>query len=140
MGFSIFINFDGNCREALDFYAKTFKSEVEGLMTFDQMPSDPTYTVADEDKNRIMYAALPIQGSSVMFCDVPTGMALTKGDNISPVVSTKDMDEVRRLYNELQEGGNVIMEIQETFWSNLYGMVVDKFGITWQLMHDSGKY
>ena len=137
MGFSLFINFNGNCKQAVDFYARVFKSNVEGMMTFDQMPPDPAYTVADEDKAKIMYCSVAICGMNVMFSDVPSSMDVTVGDNISPVLISTDKDELRRLYNELKEGGHVNMELQKTFWSELYGMVTDQFGISWQFSYEA---
>lgn len=136
MGFSLFFNFDGTCKEAAEFYARVFESEVEALMTFDQMPPDPSYVVADEDKGKIMYCNVPIYGFNLMLSDVPSDMELVVGNNISPVVSRPSADEVRRLFDALGDGGEVAMELQETFWSGLYGMVTDKFGIGWQVMID----
>lgn len=135
MPVSMFINFNGNCKEAVEFYARVFKSEVQGLMTFDQMPPDPTYTVAEEDKDKIMYCAVPICGMNIMFSDVPHDMEIVVGNNISPFIGLTDKDELRRLYNELKEGGHVDMELQQTFWSELYGMATDKFGIIWQFSY-----
>lgn len=137
MSLELFINFDGECREAVDFYAKVFQSEVQGLMTYDQMPPEPDFTVPEEDKKRVMYSCVPICGSNVMFCDNPTGMPLMKGNNLSPTIVTKDMEEIRRLYGALLEGGEIGMELQKTFWSDLYGMVTDKYGILWQFSHES---
>ncbi len=131
--FSLFINFDGNCREALAFYAKVFQSEVQVLMTYGQMPPDPNYTVSDADKEYVMYSSVPIFGCNVMFCDVPSDMPLTKGDNISPTLSTDDKEEIRCIFDELSQGGEVLMPLEKTFWSELYGMVQDKYGVIWQL-------
>ncbi|MEG0990834.1 MAG: VOC family protein [Gordonibacter sp.] len=132
MGFSLFINFNGNCKDAVDFYARVFKANVEGMMTFDQMPPDPAYTVADEDKAKVMYCSVAICGMNVMFSDVPSGMELTVGDNISPVLISTDKDEIRRMYRELKEAGHVNMELQKTFWSEHSGLVPDQFGNRWQ--------
>ncbi len=140
MSFDLFINFDGECREAIEFYAKVFKSEILQPMTYGDAPPMEGYTMPDADRNRIMYSCVPIFGCNVMFSDNPTEMPLIKGNNISPTLSTTDTNEIRRLYNELSADGEVGMELQQTFWSDLYGMVTDKFGITWQLSHDSGKY
>ncbi len=140
MNFSLFINFDGECKEATEFYAKVFKSEVRDEMTYETMPPDPGYTMQEADKNKIAYSCIPIYGCNIMFCDVPTGMPLIKGNNISPTIGTEDMDEIRKMFDMLKEGGEVAMELQKTFWSDLYGMVTDKYGITWQLSHNSGKY
>lgn len=140
MKFSLFISFNGNCKEALELYSKVFGSEVQGLMTFGQMPPAPDYTVPESDKDKVMYADLDIFGTTIMFSDFPEGMPYVAGNNISPTLVTKDKDEMHRIFNALKEGGKIEMELQETFWSELYGMVTDKFGITWQLSHDSGRY
>jgi PhnB protein len=139
MSFDLFISFDGECRTAVEFYATVFNSEVIGLMTYGQSPPSPDYIIPEEDKERVMYSCVPIFGCNVMFCDIPSGRPLTKGDNICPTLGTKDAEEIKHLFSALKEGGEVEMELQETFWSDLYGMVTDKYGITWQLSHDSGK-
>ncbi len=136
--FSLFINFDGNCREAVEFYAKVFQSEVQGLMTYGEMPPDPLYPVSDADKELVVYSTVPIFGCNVMFCDVPSSMPLSKGDNLSPTLGTDDMEEIRRIFSELSQGGEVLMELNKAFWSELYGMVQDKYGVIWQLSHDAG--
>ncbi len=133
--FSLFINFDGNCREAVDFYAQVFRSEVQGLMTYGQMPPDPEYPVADEDREHVLYSNIPIFGCNIMFCDVPSSMPLTKGDNISPTLGTDDREEILRIFAQLAHGGEVLMDLDKTFWSELYGMVQDKYGIIWQLSY-----
>ncbi len=137
--FSVFINFDGNCREALEFYAKVFQSEVQNIMTYGQMPPDPNFPIPDADKENIVYSSVPIFGCNVIFCDVPSNMPLTKGDNISPTLGTDDKEEIRRIFAELSEGGEVLMPLDKTFWSEFYGMLQDKYGVIWQLSHDSGE-
>ena len=135
MHFDLFINFDGNCREAVEFYAKTFRSEVKGMMLYGDAPPDPNYQMAEADKSRVMYCSVPIAGLDVMFCDIPSEMELIKGNNISPTLSIEDKSELDRLFHALAEGGTVEMDLQKTFWSELYGMVTDKYGIIWQLTH-----
>ena len=63
-------------------------------------------------------------------------MPFTQGNNISPVVSLKKDADVSRAFDRLKAGGTVDMELQTTFWSPLYGMVTDRFGVSWQLMID----
>ncbi|MCL2597715.1 MAG: VOC family protein [Paludibacter sp.] len=139
MQLELFINFDGNCREAVDFYAKVFKSTVNNLMTYGQAPPNPNYAVSEADKDRIMYAGVPIGSVVVMFSDVPSGSEFVKGNNISPTVSTDNKDEVARIFNKLKEGGEVYMKLQTTFFSELFGMVKDQFGIIWQILYYSHK-
>jgi len=131
----LFINFDGNCREAVEFYAKTFKSTVNHLMTYSQVPPSENYTVPEADKNRVMYAGIPIGDMVMMFSDVPSGSKFIQGNNISLTYSVDSKDEVKRIFNELKAGGEVLMELQQTFYSELYGMVKDKFGIIWQVLY-----
>jgi PhnB protein len=139
MQLELFINFDGNCREAVDFYARIFKTTVNNLMTYGQSPPDPNYTVPEADKVRVMYAGVPIGNIVVMFCDAPSGSEYIVGNNICPTVSIDNKDEVARIFNELKEGGKVFMELQTTFFSELFGMVQDRFGVIWQILHYSRK-
>ncbi len=139
MSFSVFINFSGNCREALAFYADVFGQKMPKIMVYKDAPPDPSFKLPDETKDWVMYAALNIQGTEVMFSDVPPGVELVSGNNISPIVSSSNMNELKTLFDKLKKGGIVDMELQETFWTKLYGMVTDKFGIIWQLNFDDGK-
>lgn len=139
MTFDMFINFNGDCRQAVELYSKVFDSKVQGMMTYSQMPVNPDFPMAEQDKDKIMYCSIKIGHNNVMFSDAPVGMAVLKGNNITPIIGTKDKAKIRRMFDELKEGGHVDMELQETFWSDLYGSVTDRFGITWQFSHDSGK-
>jgi len=82
MKLELFINFNGNCREAVAFYAKAFKSKVHNLMTYGDAPPDPNYTLPESDKDRVMYAGIPFGGMGLMFMDYPSGTEMTVGDNI----------------------------------------------------------
>jgi PhnB protein len=135
MQLELFINFNGNCREAIEFYAKVFKSEVKNLLTYGQMPPNPNFVLNEADKDKVLYAGVPIGGLMVMFMDMPSGSPLTVGNNISPTISVDNRDEVTRLFNELKEGGSVHMGLQKAFFSEWYGMVEDKFGVIWQILH-----
>jgi PhnB protein len=135
MNLELFINFDGNCREAVAFYAKVFKSKVENLMTYGQTPPDPNFPLAKEDRDKVMYAGIQIGGITVMFMDMPSGSPLIVGNNINPTISMDNKEEVERIFNELKDGGEVYMELQQTFFSELYGMIKDKFGVIWQILY-----
>jgi PhnB protein len=134
MQLELFINFNGNCREAVDFYAKVFKSKVGNLMTYKDAPPDPAYPIPEADKDRIMYAGVPIGNITVMFSDVPSDSEYIKGNNVSPTISADGKEDVTRIFNELKEGGEVYMELQKTFFSEWFGMVEDKYGIIWQIL------
>ena len=102
MKLELFINFDGNCREAVEFYAKVFKSEVKNLMTYGQAPPDPKFPVAKADREKICYSDVLIGGLTVMFTNAPTGAPFVAGNNINPTISMDSKEEVERIFNELK--------------------------------------
>jgi PhnB protein len=134
-----YINFAGTCREAVEYYAKVFQTEKPQIMTFGEMPPDPKFTVPEEAKNWVLHARLEISGTPVMFSDVFPGMKLIVGNNVTLAVVSTNRDEILNWFNKLREGGTVQMDLQQTFWSKLYGNLRDKYGIEWQLSLDSGE-
>ena len=137
MAVNAYIRFNGNCREAVEFYAQVFGLEKPKIMTFGESPSDPEYPMPEEAKELVMHTFLIISGSRVMFSDNVPGMPFVAGNNISLAIVGNDVDEIKSYYHKLEVGGTVVMEIQETFWSKCYGMLTDKFGIEWQFSHES---
>lgn len=141
MALSVYLNFDGNCREAVEFYAEVFNTEMQEIMTFGQMPPEEGMTIPEDIKDKVLHTHLDIKGTMVMFSDCFPGMGppLKMGNNVSLTVASSDLTEIQRLYDRLKEGGSVEMELQETFWSKAYAAVTDRFGIPWQLDLDSGE-
>ena len=139
MALGLYLNFAGNCREAVEFYAETFGQSKPKYMTFGDMPADPAYTVPEANKNLVMNTALTIRGTQVMFSDMPPEMPINVGNNVSIVIVSTDKDDIKNLFQKLGEGGTIEMELQKTFWSECYGMLTDRFGINWQLSYDDGK-
>lgn len=133
MAIDVYINFNGNCREAVEFYAQVFSTEAPRIMTFGEAPPNPEFPLSEEAKNLVMHTELQICGGRVMFSDVFPGMEFNQGNNITLVIISKNQDEITSFFNKLKEGGKVNLDLQETFWSKWYGMVTDKFGIGWQL-------
>ncbi|WP_232696470.1 VOC family protein [Brevibacillus daliensis] len=133
MSVDAYLNFNGNCREAVEYYAEVFGTEKPEMMTFGETPPSPEFTLPEEAKHLIMHTRLSISGSNIMFSDVFPGMPFVVGNNISLAIVSNNKDEIQSIFTKLKEGGTVGMELQETFWSKYYGMVTDKFGITWQL-------
>jgi len=133
----VYLYFNGNCREAVEYYAQVFETEKPQIMAYGDNPPNPEYSLPEEAKNLVMHSRLNINGSNVMFSDVFPGSPFTVGNNISLAYVSKDIDQVKQLFNKLKDGGSVKMELQETFWSKCYGNLTDKFGIEWQLSHES---
>jgi PhnB protein len=139
MAINVYMNFNGNCREAVEFYAQVFGTEKPQIMTFGDAPPNPKFSLPDEAKNLVMHTMLNINGSNVMFSDIFPGSPFIAGNNISLSVISKNIEEVKSLFNKMKDGGTVVMDIQETFWSKCYGSLTDKFGIEWQFSYDNGE-
>jgi PhnB protein len=137
MAINAYINFNGNCREAVAFYAEVFGTEKPEIMTFGDAPSDPEFALTEEMKSLVMHTQLNICDSIVMFSDTFTGMPFVVGNNISLAIVIESIDEIKSIFNKLKVGGTVSMDLQETFWSKCYGTLVDKFGIGWQVSLES---
>jgi PhnB protein len=133
MSVDVYLNFNGNCREAVEYYANVFGREMPKVMTFGDQPPNPNFLLPEEAKNLVMHTRLDIAGSNVMFSDVFPGQPFVVGNNISLAFISNNQEEIQSAFHKLKEGGTVVMELQETFWSKSFGMVTDKFGIHWQL-------
>lgn len=132
MSVDAYLNFNGNCREAVLYYAKVFETEQPKIMTFGETPSHPDYPLPEEAKSLVMHTRLTISGSNVMFSDVFPNMPFIAGNNITLAIVSDDLAELETSFRKLAADGTVQMELQETFWSKRYGSLVDKFGIHWQ--------
>jgi PhnB protein len=139
MAVDIYLNFNGNCREVVNFYAEVFGTVKPKIMTFGEMPPNPEYPLPEEAKDLVMHSRLNISGSNVMFSDVFPGMPFIEGNNISLAIVSTDLEEITSVFSKLKEGGKVVMELQETSWSKSYGQITDKFGIIWQFNYDNGE-
>lgn len=130
----IYLNFDGNCREVVEFYAQVFNTELQPVMTFGDAPDNPEFPLDEEAKHRVMHTFLMIGNNRVMFSDIDKGAPFVQGNNFSIAYTGETETEIRNIFSQLSGGGEVLVDLQETFFSKLYGMVRDKFGITWQLL------
>ena len=130
MSMEVYMYFDGNAREALDFYSSVFSAEKKDVMTYDDMAND------EKNRDLILNASLIIQGTYVMFSDVDPDMTdtpLIKGNAITLVINDDNKEYIEVLFDKLSEEGKIEMELGETFWSKMFGSVCDKFGNTWEL-------
>jgi PhnB protein len=135
MAIDVYLTFNGNCREAVEYYAEVFGTEKPQIMNFGDAPK-MDFPVPEEAKNLVLHTHLTIEGSNVMFSDNFPGSPFVAGNNIALTLINKDENRLKTIFNKLKEDGQVQMELQETFWSKCYGMVTDKFGIHWQVSLD----
>lgn len=135
MAVQIYINFNGNCKEAVEFYSEVFETEKPQILTFGTAPGNESFNLPEGSADRVMHTELKISDSTIMFSDILPGMPFNQGNNMSLTVVTNSEEKVRKYFDGLKKDGSVYMELQETFWSKCYGSVTDKFGILWQLSY-----
>jgi PhnB protein len=123
---------NGNGQEAVDFYKDAFGAEVLSFQTFDENPMEG-HPLPEEAKNLVLHAHLKIGNSILMISDNFPGNPYQVGDHLSIAIMIKGAENTRAIFSKLEEGGKVPMELQETFWSPLYGQVQDKYGVLWQV-------
>ncbi|MCM3757424.1 VOC family protein [Sporosarcina aquimarina] len=136
MGINVYVTFNGNCRQAVEFYADVFNTEKPEFMTFGNSPQNPEYPLPEEAKDLIMHTRLTIKNDVIMFSDTFPGSPVSVGNNISLAFVSDDTDELTSSFEKLKQKGDVSMELQETFFSKCYGKVKDQFGIEWQISHE----
>jgi PhnB protein len=131
-----YLFFEGRCEEALEFYRRAIGAEVTFLMRYRESPDPGMIQPGMEDK--VMHANVRIGSSTLMASDgrceeqsVFRGFSLT--------IALAEEAEARRLFAALSEGGQVEMPLAETFWSPCFGMVTDRFGVSWMVMTETAK-
>ena len=136
MTLNTYLHFNGNCREAFEFYRSVFGGEFAILETFGGGPAD--MSVLEEEKNNIMHVSFPIGTSVLMGSDVPSnfGAPPEMGNNFSISCSTQSKEETDNLFAKISEGGTVTMQPADMFWGSYFGYCIDKFGINWQFNYE----
>ena len=133
MQFSPYLLFNGDCAEAFKFYEQLFGGKIEGSSTFAGSPA--AEHVPPEFGDKILHAAMTIEGQVIMASDAPPGQ-YTKPQGLSVAIGLKDSAKGEKIFNALAEGGTVQMPYQKTFWASGFGMCVDRFGIPWMVNVD----
>lgn len=131
MSVGVYLYFNGNCREAAEFYADAFSADKPKILTYGDAPGEGEMPASVKDL--VMHAQLTVSGDTLMMSDAPPDRPVAVGDNIGVAVSLETPDKVRAVFDRLKVGGRVIMAVQETFFSSCYAFVTDKFGVGWQL-------
>lgn len=125
-----YLNFDGRCEEALEFYRKELGAEIEVIMRFQDAPPDSQ--CPGSDGNKVMHSSFKIGDSSVMASDCE-GQGKPSFQGISLSLAVPSVEEAERYFNALANGGKVQMPLNKTFWSPGFGVVCDKFGVSWMI-------
>ena len=137
MAIENFVYFNGNCRQAVEFYAEVFGLDKPKFMICKDVPGNPDFVGTDEDRARglVMYAGLKIKGSIVMFSDAPNNKKVKMESNVYLTVSCETIEETHTIFNRLRDGGKVQIDLQEVFFTKCLGSLTDKFGVNWFVVY-----
>ncbi|MGM9988046.1 MAG: VOC family protein [Bacillaceae bacterium] len=133
LGIHPYLVLNGNGQEAVTFYERALDAKVISLQTFGDMPENPEHPTPAEAKDRVLNAHLKVGNTDLMLSDTFPGQPYQLGSQVTLAITVTDIQTSKELFANLEDGGQVDMPLQETFWSPSYGQVTDKFGIMWQV-------
>lgn len=122
-----YLNFAGDCRDAMTFYHSILGGELE-MMAHKDVPS--AEHVPAEMQNQIMHASIKLGDALIMASDAP----MAQSNGFSGVYVSLHLDTIEdadRIFTGLQQGGTIQMNLEKTFWAERFGMLIDKFGVKW---------
>ena len=133
--FNPYLNFDGNTREAMEFYKSVFGGEFPSVTRFMDMPM-PGVNLPKEEAEKIMHIGLPI-GNDQMLMGTDAleslGHKVVQGNNVHISIHPDSKEEADRLFAGLSEGGKIEMQMANQPWGDYYGSFQDKFGVHWMI-------
>lgn len=127
-----YLFFAGRCEEALEFYRQAVGATIGMVMRFNESPEPPVPGVLQPGfESKIMHSSFTIGGTQLMASDGCDDRTTFNGFSLSLTVPTEA--EADRAFAALADGGQVQMALSKTFWSPRYGMLTDRFGISWMV-------
>lgn len=134
-----YLSFDGKTREAYAFYEKALGAKIETMMSYADMP--PSVAASSEtgcadgpppSGDGIMHACLALPGGAMLFAgDTPPGMPFEGMKGVMLALQYDSVDQARQVFEALSKGGQVTMPLAPAFWSKIFGMLTDRFGVSW---------
>ena len=129
MRLDIYLNYPGTCEEAFRLYEK----ELRGKITVMRKHADaPNPNIPADWKDKVLHSQLELGNATLMGADIPTAQPV-RSAYVSLTVDS--VNEAERLYELLKQGGEVFMPMDETFFAKRFGMLRDRFGTSWMLLH-----
>jgi len=130
-----YIYFNGQAEEAMNFYAEVLGGHIANINRYGDSPMP-----ADEDyKQKIIHGILVFGDNQIMISDVFKGKQVSVNGNVELSVDVAEGEHIDTVFNKMAEGGNVTMPLQDTFWGARFGMLKDKFGVSWMFNYDLKK-
>lgn len=126
-----YVNFYGNCEDALNFYKNIFKASVD-IQRYSEMPPSENMPIPEDKQDKIMHAAFQMKDNVIYFCDNLMSPPLDKS-RITITVEFDTEEEIDRVFAALAENGQVTMPLDKQFWGGKFGSLIDQFGVYWAM-------
>ena len=123
-----YLSFDGTCAEAFDFYAEVLGGTIEHRMTYGESPM--AGQTPESHRDRILHVSLLVGARRIMGADAPPQF-FSRPQGFSVAISDEDTARMAAVFARLAEGGVRMMDFAPTFWSEGFGMCIDRFGTPW---------
>lgn len=134
-----YLSFRDDTREAFAFYEKALGARIEAMMSYADMPAPPAPDAGCADGARpggdgIMHARLALPGGAMLFAgDTPPGMPYEGVKGVMLAVQYDSIDQAQSAFHALSQGGQVTMPLAPAFWAKTFGMLTDRFGVSWAI-------
>jgi PhnB protein len=134
-----YLIFKGECQDAIKLYERAFDSKVTEIQRFSDMPENPEnpMTISDDEKDWILMATLPMGDNFMRLSDTVGELKDAESERVTIAVEV-DVDKVRKAFNVLAEQGDIGIPLQKSFFSPLFGVVHDKYGVMWTFIGQPG--
>lgn len=108
--------------------------------TFGEMPANPEFPLSEEAKGLVSHASIKVGEADMMFSDNFPGTETQIGDHVTICLTTENAEKSTAIFHSLEQDGEVKMPLQETFFSPAFGIVKDKFGVTFQIFTEGNQH
>lgn len=131
--FTPFIMMNGKAKEAISYYEEVFGAKVLFRQTIGEGPKEDAARFKKEELDLVAHSVLQIGDTQIMISDMLPGLPFKNGTQISICITTPDVSTTDKFYNRLKEDGKVIVELGKVHFSPAYAIVIDKYGVTFQI-------
>lgn len=128
-----YIMLEGNANEAIRFYEHALDAKLLFKQTFGEAPEDPGFQITEDIKDYVAHAVLKVGETDLFVADQLPSQPLQSGNKVTICITTNEVENAKKLYESLQQGGKVNTPLQEMYFSPSYGVVTDKFGVEFQI-------
>lgn len=130
MKFIPYLNFYGKAQEVLEFYKEALDGEIMDIMRY---RDETTMNGPEEIGEWILHSGMIVNGEVIYVSDILNKDLHKEGNNISIMIDCDTEEQIRKYFDKLSKGGTINKPLEHTFWGALYGSLIDKFGVNWDL-------